>query len=97
MASLGRLQGKVSIVTGSSSGLGRAIALAYAKEGALLVCADLRPHAREEVPEEVAIPTHELIVQQKGQAVFVKTDVGEAADMESLVKKAVETYGRVDV
>lgn len=97
MSQAGRLQSKVCIVTGSSSGLGRAIALAYAREGALLVCADLKPDARSEVPDEAAINTHELIKQQGGDAIFVKTDVGVAADVENLVKKAVESFGRVDV
>lgn len=97
MAYRGRLQGKVSVVTGSSSGLGRAISLAFAKEGALMVCADLRPHARAEVPEEAATATHDLINQNDGRAIFVKTDVGISIDVENLIKKAVETYGRLDM
>lgn len=97
MAHSGRLHSKVSIVTGSSSGLGRAISLAFAKEGAVLVCADLRPNARAEVPEEGATATHELINQNGGRAIFVKTDVGVLTDVENLIGKAVDTYGRLDV
>lgn len=92
-----RLQDKVCIVTGSSSGIGRAIALAYAQEGGLLVCADLKPEAREDVQSERGANTDELIRNDGGQAIFVKTDVSKAVEFEALVQKAVETFGRLDV
>ena len=92
-----RLQDKVSIVTGSSSGLGRAIALRYAQEGAAVVCADLRPSARIPGLEESETDTHELIQRTGGKAIFVKTDVGSAKEMESLVEAAVKEYGRLDM
>lgn len=94
---MGRLENKVSIITGSSSGLGRAIALEYAKEGASVVCADLRPNARAEVPEEAAITTHDLINQRNGRAIFVTTDVGVAEQVDALVTAAVLEFGRVDM
>jgi len=97
MVTSGRLQDKVCIVTGSSSGLGRAISLAYHKEGARLVCADLRPCARMEIPEEAKIDTHELIQDQGGQAIFIKTDVSIAEEVDHLVKATVDHYGRIDV
>ncbi|KAJ5954233.1 hypothetical protein N7501_008512, partial [Penicillium viridicatum] len=81
-------------VTGSSSGLGRAIAIRYAQEGAKVVCADLTPTARSQ--EEAEITTHDLILRDGGQATFVKTDVGDATQME-LVQVAVEEYGRLDI
>lgn len=90
-----RLQEKVAIVTGASSGLGRAIAIRYAQEGANVVCADLTPTARSQ--EESGITTHDLILQEGGQAIFVQTDVGDATQMENLVKKAVKVYGRLDM
>lgn len=93
----GRLQDKVAIVTGSSSGLGRAISLRYAQEGAKVVCADLKPTARPQVPGESASTTIELIEQAGGEGIAVPCDVGKASDMESLVQKAVEKYGRLDV
>lgn len=92
-----RLQDKVAIITGSSSGLGRAIALAYAREGANIVCADLRPSARTEVPTEVAVHTDEAIRKDGGRAIFLKTDVSKANEMESLVLKTVEEFGRLDM
>jgi NAD(P)-dependent dehydrogenase (short-subunit alcohol dehydrogenase family) len=97
MPSGGRLADKIAIVTGSSSGLGRAIALLYAKEGASVVCADLQPSARLVIRDEADAETHALITKSGGNAIFVKTDVGSAAEMEALVKKAVEKYGRLDV
>lgn len=95
MAQSLRLHDKVAIVTGASSGLGRAIAIRYAKEGAKVVCADLTPTARSQ--EEAGIMTHDLIIQENGQAIFVQTDVGDATQMETLVKEAVKAYGRLDV
>ncbi len=95
--SLQRLKDKVCIVTGSSSGLGRAISLAYAREGGLLVCTDLRPGARQDVASECAVNTDELIRQDGGRAIFVQADVSKADEMEAMVKAAVEEYGRIDV
>lgn len=90
-----RLHEKVAIVTGSSSGLGRAIAVRYAQEGAKVVCADLSPTARSQ--EESVIQTQDLITKKGGQAIFVQTDVGDATQMERLVQAAVTEYGRLDM
>lgn len=84
-------------MTGSSSGLGRAISLAYAREGARLVCADLAPNARAEVSDELSAETHEEIRRTGGVAVFVKTDVSQAVDVEAMIAKAVEVFGRIDM
>lgn len=93
----GRMFGKVSVVTGASSGLGRAIALSYAWEGSSLVCADLKPEAREEVPGEALSNTDELIRQGGGRSIFVKTDVRKEDEMKALIESTVAEYGRIDV
>lgn len=90
----GRLQDRVAVITGSSSGIGRAIALKFASEGAHIVCGDLRPEERD--PNEV--PTHELVTKSfGGKAVFLKTDVREEKEVQSLIEKAVTEFGRIDM
>ncbi|KAI9933785.1 hypothetical protein MW887_004857 [Aspergillus wentii] len=96
MAGFRRLQNKVAIVTGSSSGLGRAISLRYAREGAKVVCADLSPSPRLVVPGE-SEPTHEVILSSQGKSIFVPADVGEAKQMKELVQKTVAQFGRLDI
>ena len=94
---MGRLRNKVAIVTGSSSGIGRAIAISYVQEGAKVVCADLTPSARPEIEEESIVSTHELLQQKGGDALFLKTDVAEVGDMERLMERTVRHYGRLDM
>jgi NAD(P)-dependent dehydrogenase (short-subunit alcohol dehydrogenase family) len=93
--SSGRLQNRVAIVTGSSSGLGRAIALRYASEGAHIVCADLGPEITKVGSDETA--THTLIKERGGQGIFTNTDVSDENDVQALVQAAVQEYGRVDM
>ena len=94
---MARLENKVAIVTGSSSGIGRAIALRYAREGAKVVCADLVPESRAKHPDEHVCSTHEVIRQAGGEAIFQQTDVGDSSQVESLVKSAVREFGRLDM
>ncbi|KAF2237569.1 NAD(P)-binding protein [Viridothelium virens] len=98
-APAGRLADKVAIITGASSGLGRAIALAYSREGAKVVCADLREDARSQIKTETMISTVQLLQKEAGKdrVIFCKTDVSKAEEIEALVEKAVETFGRLDV
>ncbi|KKY21331.1 putative alcohol dehydrogenase [Phaeomoniella chlamydospora] len=85
------LAGKVSVITGASSGLGRAIALTFVRHGAMVVCAHQAASARHEQP------THELIRQSGGKSIFKPTDVGNAESMQSLVQSTVKEFGRLDI
>ncbi|OWY43217.1 NAD(P)-binding protein [Alternaria alternata] len=87
-----RLNNRVAIVTGSSQGIGREICHQFFVEGAVLVCADLKPIGKGETTS-----THEWIVGEGGQAIFVETDVSVASSWEVLIAKAVKTYGRLDI
>jgi len=84
----GTLEGKVALVTGGSSGIGRASSLAFAREGARVVVSDVNVEGGEE--------TVSKIKEAAGVAIFVHADVSKVADVEILIKKTVETYGRLD-
>ncbi|WP_110888504.1 SDR family NAD(P)-dependent oxidoreductase [Deinococcus yavapaiensis] len=83
-----RLEGRVVLVTGAANGIGRAIALACAAEGARLVVADV---------QTLGETTADTITQSGGEAVFVACDVSNAADVEALVEASVRRFGRLDV
>jgi len=89
---MGLLDDKIAIVTGASSGLGRAIAVRFAAEGAEVVLADVR---RE--PVEGGAPTVELIRGAGRQACFEETDVAQWAAVDRLVSGVVAKFGRLDV
>ncbi|MEU2924768.1 glucose 1-dehydrogenase [Streptomyces sp. NPDC007251] len=84
-----RFTGRTALVTGAGSGIGRAVALAFAAEGARVVVAGRR---REPLEETVT-----LIEEQGGKALAVSADVSQAADAEALVRAAVEHFGSLDV
>ncbi|WP_447791984.1 SDR family NAD(P)-dependent oxidoreductase [Pseudomonas farris] len=93
-----RFKDQVAVITGTSSGNGRAIALALAGEGALVVCSDLVKQARPGGYEtDIETDTDDLIKQQGGQAIFIKADASKAADIEQLVQQAVAHFGRLDI
>lgn len=80
----GRLAGRVAVITGGASGIGKATAELFAKEGAKVVIGDLATSAGAKVAEKMG-------------AVFFPTDVSESEDVDALVKTATDKYGRLDV
>lgn len=83
------LQDKVALVTGGTSGIGKAAALALAVAGAKVVVAGRRENEGREVVE--------AIEKLGGKALFVKTDITKEADVKALVDKAVKAFGRLDI
>lgn len=86
---MGRLEGKVAVITGAASGIGRATAQLFASEGAFLVLADIDDKAGRMVEEAIR--------SSGGRAVFKHADVSVAKDARSMVEEAVERYGRLDI
>ena len=84
-----KLDGKVAIVTGAGSGMGRAIAQAYAREGANVVVSDVNGAAAQAVVDEIA--------GQGGVAIASQTDVRDQAQVEAMVEVAVAQYWGLDI
>jgi NAD(P)-dependent dehydrogenase (short-subunit alcohol dehydrogenase family) len=82
------LEGKVGLVTGAGSGIGRAAALSFAQQGANVVVSD--------IDDQGGAGTVELIKKAGGQAVYQNCDVSKAVEVEALVAKAVESFGQLD-
>src|SRR3954468_17527808 len=84
----GSFTGKVAFVTGAANGIGRAAALALAREGANAVAADVSVRVRRE--------TDRLIEEQGARAVAVRCDVSRVEDVKAALDKTVEAFGRLD-
>lgn len=83
-----RFHGKVALVTGAAGGIGRASALAFAREGAKVVVSDIAAAGAQETVGQIEAAG--------GEAFFVKADVADAAQVEALVRTTIERFGRLD-
>ena len=84
----GRLEGKVALVTGGSSGIGRASARAFARAGAKVIVADVTVEGGQD--------TVRLIQEAGGEATFMRTDVTQATEVDALIARTLAIYGRID-
>ena len=85
---MGRLDGKVALVTGGASGIGRAICLSFAQEGATIVCNDLRVENAQQVVDECG---------QQGQGLAVKADVSKSRQVTTMFTKVAKKFSRLDI
>jgi NAD(P)-dependent dehydrogenase (short-subunit alcohol dehydrogenase family) len=86
----GKLAGKVAVITGGDSGIGRAVAIAFAKEGASLVIAYLNEHVD-------ARATRSMVEQLGGECLLVAGDIGSEATCKRVIKRTIERFGTIDV
>jgi len=86
---MGKLNGKVALITGAGSGIGRATALLFAQEGAKVSVADCVPEGGKQ--------TVKMIKEAGGEVMFIQADVSKVADVQRMVKITADTYGRIDI
>lgn len=86
----GRLNGKTAIITGGDSGIGRAIAVAYAKEGCKVVIV-------YNIADDDANTTKQAVESYQGQALLIKGDIGDSSFCDQVVKKTLDVFGGVDI
>ncbi len=84
-----RLKGKIAVITGASSGIGRATAILFAREGARVICVD--------VDEKGGIQTVDMINQEKQDASFIRADVSNSEEVQQMAKKCEQSVRQVDI
>lgn len=84
-----QLENKVALVTGAGSGIGKAVAILYAKEGAKVIVNDINEENGQGVVNQIK--------SEGGEAFFIEADVSNEADVQNLIKKTVEKYGKLDI
>ena len=84
-----KLENKVAIITGAASGIGKATAELFAREGAKVVVADINVEAGKKVVQKIKVAG--------GEATFVQVDVSRAADVKRMVEMAMNSYGKIDI
>ncbi len=85
----GLMQNKVALVTGASSGIGQTTAVKFSREGAKVIAVDIQVGGGEE--------TVRMIRETGGEAIFIKADVSRLNDVEEMISKTIERYGRLDI
>lgn len=86
---MGQLEGKIAIITGSASGIGKETALLFAKEGAKITVSDINEEAGKKVTEEINA--------NGGEAIFVQADTASLEDNKNLVEKTIEAFGALHI
>ena len=84
-----RLKDKIAIITGAGSGIGRATAILFAKEGAKVIAADWSEEGGKETAKEIKY--------QGGEAIFIKTDVSKTEEVEKMKNECLEKFGKIDI
>jgi NAD(P)-dependent dehydrogenase (short-subunit alcohol dehydrogenase family) len=86
---MGKLDGKVALITGAGSGMGQSTAFLFAREGAKVGVVDYAPEQGKE--------TVEMIQESGNEAIFIEADISKADNAERMVQTTVDTYGRIDI
>jgi NAD(P)-dependent dehydrogenase (short-subunit alcohol dehydrogenase family) len=84
-----RLEGKVAVITGAGSGIGKASAELFAREGSKVVVVDKNPNSGQEVVLEIK--------KEGGTATFIQADVAHVIEVQNMIQAAIQLYGRLDI